>query len=315
MCKINILEVRNLVKEKQPRKKLPEDACCEVCGDTRNDGKLRNFNGYIVFDKHYSQLNKYGRITDITPRQHKKELEVCCICGNLKRATYENKAYCNKHYLQITRHGKILDRTIYDKNDYIEHDDYIEIKLYDKNCEYVGSTKIDKDMLEFVQKYKVYIRKHDGSNKLYAMTSDINNSGKKVYLHRLLMGLKDVRYNLDIAVDHINGDSLDNRLCNLRICKQEENMKNIRKNDKIVGVGWLKANKKWTARIMHNYKGIHLGNYDLYEEAVLARIKKEFELCGEFGPNKDLYYIINHPSPIEELRKVITIPEPPIEGA
>ena len=126
------------------------------------------------------------------------------------------------------------------------------------------------------------------------------------------MGLKDIRYNLDIAVDHINGDSLDNRCNNLRICTQEDNMKNIRKKNHIVGVGWLKANKKWTARITHNYKNIHIGNYALYEEAVLARITKEKELIGEFGANKDLYYIINLPSPLEEIRKVINIPENPL---
>lgn len=52
-----------------------------------------------------------------------------------------------------------------------------------------------------------------------------------------------------------------------------------------------------------------------YEEAVLARITKEKELIGEFGANKDLYYIIDHPSPLEEIRNVINIPENPSEGA
>ena len=34
--------------------------------------------------------------------------------------------------------------------------------------------------------------------------------------------------------------------------------------------------------------------------------KKEKEICGEFGLNKDLFYILNHPSPIEELKKVLS---------
>ena len=74
----------------------------------------------------------------------------------------------------------------------------------------------------------------------------------------------------------------------------------------MVGVGWLKYNKKWTARIMVNYKGIHLGNFNTYEEAVLARLRKEQEICGEYGPNKDLFYVLSHPSPIEELHRVLT---------
>ena len=129
--------------------------------------------------------------------------------------------------------------------------------------------------------------------------------GKKVFLHRYLMGLKDSKYTIEQTVDHINGNSLDNRISNLRICTQAENAKNNRKST-IVGVGWLKYNKKWTARIMVNYKGVHLGNFDSYEEAVLARLIKEKEVCGEFGPNKELFYIISHPSPIEELKKVLS---------
>ena len=42
-----------------------------------------------------------------------------------------------------------------------------------------------------------------------------------------------------------------------------------------------------------------------HKVALLARLKKEQELCGEYGPNKDLYYVLNHPSPIKELHKYI----------
>lgn len=63
----------------------------------------------------------------------------------------------------------------------------------------------------------------------------------------------------------------------LRVCTQKENSYNNRGtklNKKVKGVSWLKVNKKWTARIIHNYKTIHLGNYFTYAEAVLARVKK-----------------------------------------
>lgn len=314
MEKQNILEVTGIIKEKRPRKRIPKGSVCEVCGAPLNGAvKLRMFNDYIVCEKHHDQLNRYGKITDITPRKHKNVPEVCCICGNPKIASIDGKPYCRKHYMQLYHHGTILERTIYDSNEYVEHEDYIEIKTYDKNGKYKGSTKIDKECLEEIKKYKVYIREQ--KNKQYAIVSDNLHSNKKYFLHRILMNLKDVRYNLNIAIDHINGDSLDNRISNLRICAQEDNMKNIRKLNHIVGVSWLKVNKKWTARIMHNYKGIHLGNYNSYEEAVLARIKAEQELIGEYGPNKELFYIINHSSPLEEIRKVIDIPKSPLEEA
>lgn len=50
--------------------------------------------------------------------------------------------------------------------------------------------------------------------------------GKRVDLHRLLMGLQpgDKR-----QVDHINGNRSDNRRCNLRVCTAQENRRNARK--------------------------------------------------------------------------------------
>lgn len=80
-------------------------------------------------------------------------------------------------------------------------------------------------------------------------------------------------------------------------------MQNIRKGNKIVGVSKSpNKNNRWIARIMSNYKTINLGYFDTYEEAVIARLSKEKDLCGEYGPNKNLYYLLEHPSPIKELK-------------
>lgn len=46
-------------------------------------------------------------------------------------------------------------------------------------------------------------------------------SGKKYRLHRYLMGEPH-----NLVVDHINGDTLDNRKQNLRTCTQKENTQN-----------------------------------------------------------------------------------------
>ena len=55
---------------------------------------------------------------------------------------------------------------------------------------------------------------------------------------------------------------------------------------------------------MSNYKSIHLGYFDTKAEAILARIIKEKEICGEYGPNRDLFYILDQLSPLEELKKM-----------
>lgn len=58
---------------------------------------------------------------------------------------------------------------------------------------------------------------------------------------------------------------------------------------------------------MHNYKGKQLGTFNSQAEAVMARLKAEKEICGDFGPNRDYYYLLDHPSPIEELNNNILI--------
>lgn len=59
-------------------------------------------------------------------------------------------------------------------------------------------------------------------------------------------------------------------------------------------------NGKWVARIMHNYQTINLGNYDNEQDAIIARLTKELELCGDYGPNKDLYHLLGHCSNARE---------------
>ena len=86
-----------------------------------------------------------------------------------------------------------------------------------------------------------------------------------------------------MVVDHINGNSLDNRRLNLRIVKQQQNIRNrggAQSNSKsgIRGVYWHKQRNKWASTIRHNGKNISLGLYDDIEEARKVRLKKEFEL-------------------------------------
>ncbi len=102
---------------------------------------------------------------------------------------------------------------------------------------------------------------------------------RRVYFHRYILG--DIPKGM--VVDHINGNSLDNRRENLRIVKQQQNRRNLggaSTNSKsgVRGVHWHKQRCKWAASIRHNGKNISLGLYDDIEKAREARIKKELEL-------------------------------------
>lgn len=58
------------------------------------------------------------------------------------------------------------------------------------------------------------------SSGIYAVTNEGKRpERRKVYMHRLIMGVTDKR-----QIHHINGDTLDNRRCNLEVCSQQKNL-------------------------------------------------------------------------------------------
>mgnify|MGYP005811340867 CR=1 FL=1 len=89
-----------------------------------------------------------------------------------------------------------------------------------------------------------------------------------------------------MSTDHINGDTLDNRKSNLRICTSAENNRNRGKssNNKSGYVGVSQApSGKFIATISHRRKKYHIGTFDTKKKAAMARDKKAKELFGEFA--------------------------------
>jgi hypothetical protein len=76
-------------------------------------------------------------------------------------------------------------------------------------------------------------------------------------------------------VDHINGDTGDNRLANLRSVDHAINGRNARLSSSnrsgCAGVRWHPPSNKWESRIGVNHKLISLGCHDTFEGAVQAR--------------------------------------------
>lgn len=104
------------------------------------------------------------------------------------------------------------------------------------------------------------------------------NERKKLFMHQLIMDAK--------MIDHINGDKLDNRKQNLRICTHQQNMQNSRPRkgtSPYKGVSWHNTRKEWRAQIYHNGKKMHLGSFATDVEAARAYNKKARELFGEFA--------------------------------
>ena len=107
---------------------------------------------------------------------------------------------------------------------------------------------------------------------------------KTIIFHRIIMGTN----NSKIQVDHINGNKLDNRKQNLRICSNQENSFNKNKNSNnssgYKGVYFDKERNKWRSSIQFNGKSIKSSKrYDTPEEAYEWYVQKSNELFGDFS--------------------------------
>lgn len=96
------------------------------------------------------------------------------------------------------------------------------------------------------------------------------------YLHRFIMDAPD-----GLFVDHINGNTLDNRRENLRFVTHTQNMQNstIPRNNQsgVRNVHWQSQSGKWAVQITANGKKHHLGLFEDFDVAARvaesARIK------------------------------------------
>lgn len=109
--------------------------------------------------------------------------------------------------------------------------------------------------------------------------------GKTVKMHRLIM-----QAPLGVDVDHINGNPLDNRKANLRICSRSENLMNAGKytrrnkcSSKYKGVSWHKATKKWEAGLQVNGKRKWLGLFLEEQSAAVAYNLAALKYFGQFA--------------------------------
>ena len=132
---------------------------------------------------------------------------------------------------------------------------------------------VDDEDFEYVSKYKWYT--HKNLNKYYAVRNIMleNKKYSLTQMHAFIMNTPKW-----MVIDHINGDWLDNRRENLRICTRRENQLNRgkSKNNKswFKGVSLNKKTGKWRASIQINNKLRHLWTfsdkleaYNIYCEA------------------------------------------------
>jgi len=92
---------------------------------------------------------------------------------------------------------------------------------------------------------------------------------------------------MPVECDHIDGDTLNNNIGNLRSVSSTGNSRNQRKKDNntsgFTGVYYHKTARKWTAQICIKGKCMNLGSFKEKSDAIEAR--KEANIKYGFHPN------------------------------
>lgn len=118
----------------------------------------------------------------------------------------------------------------------------------------------------------------DGAN-VYAVRH--GEGGRLERLHRRVAGAAPGQ-----VVDHINGDGLDNRRANLRVCTRGENLRN-RKVHRTSASGFKgvrrQNGRRWQATITAHGRTHFLGMFDTAEEAARAYDAAARQMHGEFA--------------------------------
>lgn len=140
-------------------------------------------------------------------------------------------------------------------------------------------TMVDDEDYDYLSQFKwCYVVKKKGYPG-YAMSK--MGTRHNYSMHRVIMHVKE-----GLEIDHICGDTLDNRKSNLRIVTHRQNCLNqsTRKDNTSghKGVWFARRDGKWAASIIVKDKSIWLGQYDLIGDALSVRKLAEAQYFGKY---------------------------------
>lgn len=145
---------------------------------------------------------------------------------------------------------------------------------------------VDDEDYDMLMKFKWSVTKPGHRRTVYARTNVKGADGKYFTesMHRMVLGLK--KYDGKV-VDHINGNGLDNRKSNLRVCEVRNNAANVKtprnNTSGYKGVHFRKDRSVWIAEIRVNWK-LHTVAYTRCKHFAARKYnEKALEYFGEFA--------------------------------
>jgi hypothetical protein len=191
------------------------------------------------------------------------------------------KVIYNQENKWVTESPKIIENTVKitlwkNKDELSEYYSIIDAEDYDKVMDDI--TTVLRNGKKRVNKWYIW---EAPTEKKYTVSGC-----KRKSIHRAVMG-----YPKKMHVDHINGNPLDNRKENLRVCTHSENHQNRKtRSDSRSGYKGVSLSKDGLTIMAYigvpgtNGKGrIGLGSFKTLEEAARAYDAKAKELFGEFA--------------------------------
>jgi hypothetical protein len=133
----------------------------------------------------------------------------------------------------------------------------------------------------WLSKWKWCARPDRNGKYFYAVRNIVRPKRKMIYMHKLILSSPAKK-----RVDHKNGDTLDNRRRNLRVCSIAQNgwnsKKRIDNTSGVKGVSWSETNQAWQAVIQAKLYRIHLGFFPTIKAAYIVRKRAALKLHKEF---------------------------------
>lgn len=214
-----------------------------------------------------------------------KACEACGITAEYRRIIQtilpsgESSYLCTKHINQVRKYGKVMDhnqRIVHDPNEIRILDGYCEIDTYDQFGNVTCTFKFSQCDIEIAKSRKWQLSMKDKGVKPYLNNKDTD------YFHRVI--LKD-KLQPGLEVDHINGDSSDNRRENLRIIKKHENQQNLKipRNNTtgFKGVYHRKERNTWKSEFQYMTCLTTSASYPYKEMAIYYRYMIETHFQGD----------------------------------